>query len=55
MFTTLLLIAYCYLSAGSLTTDLNSTGKYINGAQYTIKSVGATYTQHVTNHGMYLC
>jgi hypothetical protein len=53
MFTILLVIAYSYSLVGSLPTDLNSSEKYIDGTQYTIKNVDATYTQRVSVHGMY--
>jgi hypothetical protein len=54
MFTTLLIIACCYSFLGSLTADINSSEKYIDGTQHIIKSVGATYTQRVSHHGMFL-
>jgi hypothetical protein len=52
MFSTLLIIAYCCSIVGSLSTDPISNEKYIDGTQYTIKSVGITYTQRISNHGM---
>ncbi len=52
MFSTLLIFAYCCSIVGSLSTDPISNEKYIDGTQYTIKSVGITYTQRISNHGM---
>jgi hypothetical protein len=53
MLTTLLILAYCGSIAGSLSIDPVSNEKYVDGNQYTIKSVGTTYTQRISNHGMY--
>jgi hypothetical protein len=55
MFTTLFVLAYCCSLAGSLSVDPISNEKYIDGSQHTIKSVGTTYKQHISDHGMYSC
>ncbi|CAF1110738.1 unnamed protein product [Rotaria sp. Silwood1] len=52
MFTTLLILACCHSLIGSLSIDGSLTQKYIDGTQYTIKNIGATYTQHVSNDGL---
>jgi hypothetical protein len=55
MLITLFILAYCCSLVGSLSVDPIASEKYIDGTQHTIKSVDTTYTQRVSDHGMYPC
>ncbi|CAF0946794.1 unnamed protein product [Rotaria sordida] len=52
MFTNLLILASCYSLIGCLSIDPSSSKKYIDGKQYTIKNVGGTYTQRISDDGI---
>ncbi|CAF3325167.1 unnamed protein product [Rotaria socialis] len=51
MFTTSLCLVCCLSLVISTATDLKDSEKNVDGKQYTLKSVGTTYTQRVSNHG----
>ena len=53
MLTALLLSAYCFSLVGSLSINLIPDIKYIDGTQFTIKSVATTYIQRVNKEGTY--
>ncbi|CAF1431953.1 unnamed protein product [Rotaria magnacalcarata] len=52
MFNTIILFTFCWLSIGSISINSNPNQKYIDGSQYTIKSVGAIYIQRISDHGL---
>jgi hypothetical protein len=51
MFNTQFILAVCCSLLGFLFANPTANEKYIDGAQYTIKNLGTTYLQRVSNDG----
>jgi hypothetical protein len=53
MLTAIIILACCCSLIGSLSIGPISNEKHIDGSQHTIKSIDTTYTQRVSDQGMY--